>query len=464
MTKKIYLAIYSVLLLFFGFYSCKSHQSKVTDDIVARGELVLTLSNDVPGYFTLEDKCYGYQYDLFKAYADELGVKLRINVENSDAMCRKMLRRGETDIVATTAANSSGYEKSLEIYKTKYVVLANKNKRSPFASNDLFEKIIRGDEADYQNAKILISSGFKNTKAYSDMLESSASQYMFLSARSSLELIDQLSSGKYSYVICEKSEAQLGCALIRNVKQVYEFKDEVAMHIATNSSDADFFDDFGRWFANYRNSPEYAMLNDLYFEKGIVGQLIGKNSYEHTPGSISAYDDIMRKVSQEQGMDWRFLSAIAYSESRFNKYAVSPKGARGIMQIMPIVARQFNIAESEVMKPEINIMLAAKLLVKIERMLKIPADTPFEDKMSIILACYNGGVGHVVDARNLAEKYGRNPNSWEDVSSYLRLKSNETFHQDSVVRHGKFSGSGETLAFVDRVMGRYDRYCIIAKR
>ena len=128
---------------------------------------------------------------------------------------------------------------------------------------------------------------------------------------------------------------------------------------------------------------------------------------------ISIYDDMMQRISEEEGQDWRLLSAIAYSESRFMSHLVSKKGAIGLMQVMPIVGRQFNIDKEHLSDPETNIRLAGKLLTTIDSMLKMSSSTPENDRMSIILACYNGGIGHVSDARRLAKSNGENPNSWE---------------------------------------------------
>lgn len=174
---------------------------------------------------------------------------------------------------------------------------------------------------------------------------------------------------------------------------------------------------------------------------------------------ISDYDHLIRQEAQKEGLDWRLLSAIAYHESRFDNTVVSPRGAKGIMQIMPATARQFDIPQERVTDPRTNVRLAAKLLKKIERSLRIPASTPFQDRMSIILACYNGGIGHVFDARRLASKYGADPNSWADVSVYLALKAQPAYGDDEVVECGSFKGSGQTLAFVGKVMDKYQSYC-----
>ena len=175
---------------------------------------------------------------------------------------------------------------------------------------------------------------------------------------------------------------------------------------------------------------------------------------------ISPYDALIRAVSEREGNDWRLISAIAYHESRFTPDIVSHRGACGLMQIMAAVARQFDVASSEeLFDPETNVLVANKILNRIYSSLRLPAGIPEKDRMSIALACYNGGIGHIDDARRLARVNGENPNSWEVVLRYLELKADPEFYESDVVRCGKFTGSAQTKAFVDDVMNRYDKYC-----
>ena len=178
--------------------------------------------------------------------------------------------------------------------------------------------------------------------------------------------------------------------------------------------------------------------------------------------SISAYDDMMRRAAAESGHDWRLLSAIAYHESRFNPEAVSKVGAFGLMQIMPRVAEQFNVPQEEAFEPEMNIRLASKLLNKISRSLKLSDSASEEDRLSLMLASYVGGIGHVRDAQRLAAKYSEDPENWEVVSRYLELKGQPEYYEDSVVRCGRFTGIKQTLAYVRNVKSHYDKYCEVA--
>lgn len=180
------------------------------------------------------------------------------------------------------------------------------------------------------------------------------------------------------------------------------------------------------------------------------------------PYSISEYDGLMRRIGKEEGQDWLLMSAIAYSESRFQDDLVSHRGAIGLMQIMPIVGKQFNVEKEDIADTETNIRLAGKLLSKIESTLKLSPSTSRNDRLSIILACYNGGIGHVSDARRLARSNGEDYNSWAVVAHYLQQKAKPEVYESDIVRYGKFTGSKQTEAYVREVMKRYELYRRIA--
>ena len=175
-------------------------------------------------------------------------------------------------------------------------------------------------------------------------------------------------------------------------------------------------------------------------------------------GQISPFDPIMRQVAEEQNMDWRLLAAIAYQESRFNPQARSPRGAQGLMQVMGSVARNFGVPADQISDPKTNIETAVKLIKKIESTLRFGNSTSDEDRIQIVLACYNAGTGHILDARRLAVKQGVNHNSWAQLRQYVVLKGTPEWVGDDAVRNGAFNGT-ETVQFVDKVMAQYSRYC-----
>lgn len=427
-------------------------------ELGSKGELVVAMDIDMPGYFALENGTFGYHYDLLSAYAEKLGVTLRIITGNTGAECRRMLAEGKVDIVATLDAAPGANEGAIPIYNTTYAVLASGAETKATRRNK------HRSLAPMQGKRILISSGFKASPHYDTLMDSLPDTPKFISEGAPMDMIRSLAEGEYDYLICEKSEAIVGVNTYPELVMVHRFADGIPVHVALSGGVRGLREDFAAWLESYRAGEEYSTLDDLYMQRASLATFNTYRTAGDLHGPISQYDDVIRRVAEREGCDWRFLSAIAYHESRFKPNVVSNKGACGIMQIMPVVARHFNVPQELISDTETNVTLAAKLLKDIENSIKLPSGTAEMDRMCMVLACYNAGVGHIADARRLAGKHGYSPNSWSDVSRFLELKSQPDYYSDEVVRNGVFRGSRQTLAFVNNVMGQYDSYCMLAQR
>lgn len=71
---------------------------------------------------------------------------------------------------------------------------------------------------------------------------------------------------------------------------------------------------------------------------------------------------------------------------------------------------------------------------------------------------WNVGPGHILDARQLARKNGKDPNIWDDnVAYFLLKKSDPEFYHDPVVEHG-FCRGEEPFNYVNEILDRYEHY------
>jgi membrane-bound lytic murein transglycosylase F len=78
--------------------------------------------------------------------------------------------------------------------------------------------------------------------------------------------------------------------------------------------------------------------------------------------------------------------------------------------------------------------------------------------MKFVLASYNVGLSHVIDAQKLARKNGRNPAKWTDeVEYFLSQKSNPKYYRDAVVAAGYCRCDGP-VRYVKEVLERYEEY------
>src|SRR5262245_33360634 len=146
----------------------------------------------------------------------------------------------------------------------------------------------------------------------------------------------------------------------------------------------------------------------------------------------------------ETGFSWRLLAALGYQESRWRPAAVSPRGAQGVMMLMPVTAKKMGV--SNVFSPDENILGGARYLLHMRD--RIPQRIHDPDRTWLAIAAYNIGIGHLEDARIITQMRKKNPDRWSDVRANLPRLSDPRWH--SRVKRGYANGR-ETVEFVERV-------------
>ena len=125
------------------------------------------------------------------------------------------------------------------------------------------------------------------------------------------------------------------------------------------------------------------------------------------------------------------------------------------MQLMPRTASRFGVGRKS--SPESHIRAGVNFIKWLDNRFDDEITDPVE-RTKFVLASYNVGKGHVDDARRLAEKYGADPNVWEDnVELWLLNKSQPNYYRDPVVKYGYARGI-ETYNYVKQVIDRYEHY------
>jgi soluble lytic murein transglycosylase-like protein len=100
----------------------------------------------------------------------------------------------------------------------------------------------------------------------------------------------------------------------------------------------------------------------------------------------SSFDESIDRHARQFGVDPLLVKAVILVESNYNPAAVSSKGARGLMQLMPGTAQRFNV--SNIHDPEENIRGGVAYLAVLQRL--------FNHDLTRVLAAYNAGEGAVL--------------------------------------------------------------------
>lgn len=172
-------------------------------------------------------------------------------------------------------------------------------------------------------------------------------------------------------------------------------------------------------------------------------------------GIISRYDGLFQQYSRSIGWDWHLMAAQCYQESTFDPMAQSWAGAKGLMQIMPSTADHLGLARSDMNDPEKNIAAAARYLKELEGHFSDIRDR--RERQNFVLAAYNGGFFHIRDAMALAERDGKNPHRWDDVSFYVLHLAEPEYYKNPLVKYGYMRGS-ETHGYVKSIRQRWQQY------
>ncbi len=139
-----------------------------------------------------------------------------------------------------------------------------------------------------------------------------------------------------------------------------------------------------------------------------------KPAFSTSPGS-KKYDGIIQDAARRYGVDFSLLKAIIRAESSFNPQAISRKGARGLMQIMPQNFRTLEIQDP--FDPKQNIMGGARYFRSLlDR---------YEGKVALTLAAYNAGPT-AVDRYRRIPPYVETQDYVEKVLRYYRYYKNNT--------------------------------------
>ena len=130
--------------------------------------------------------------------------------------------------------------------------------------------------------------------------------------------------------------------------------------------------------------------------------------------SFTSVRQILRDASSAHDIDYELLQALIATESGFNASAVSPKGAIGLMQLMPDTARRYGVdtdrhgaLERKLTDPKVNIRAGTRYLRDLINM--------FPGQIELALAAYNAGEGAVMRAGNQIPNYKETQNYVKNV-------------------------------------------------
>lgn len=433
-------------------------------EIKESGKLVALTSYSSTSFFLYRGELMGFEYELLKWLAEYTGLELEVKIaENHDELIN-MLNRGEGDIVAHNLTITNERQKYLAFAEhhatTRQVLVQRKPKGWRKMRSHQLEKEMVSDAVELMGLDTATIHVRRNT-SYAERLRHLESEIggKFSIAyeppqRNTEDIIRDVAEGKINFAVADHNIAQLNKMYYPNLDVSVDLSLLQRIAWAVRKNSPELRDEVSNWVSEARGSERYNVIYKKYFKSRRANtRRVKSDFFSKAGGKISPYDEIIKQYADSIGWDWRLLAAQIYQESKFKPSTRSWAGAIGLMQVLPETAQDMGYVSIE--NPEINIQAG---VAYIKYLSEFWEDIPKEERLKFVLASYNAGPGHVADARRLAQKFGKNPDVWNDnVEEYILKKSDPKYYQDDVVRYGYCRGQ-EPHDYVREITQRYNYY------
>lgn len=424
------------------------------------GKLTVLMDNNIASYYIMKGQPRGFDYEILNWYCKDHGLELDVKVIPNFDFILDSLLAGNGDLAAgnltITGDRLRRVDFTTPLHYTRQVLvqrLTAEARRSRAARKEwLVDHVL---ELEGRQVHVNRTSSFAE-RLYNIVRENGI-QVDVVEVASDVgysRLLEMVAEGEIDLTVADENIARMHRVFYPNLDINTPISLTQAIAWALPPEKDSLMLSINTWLDTKVNSSRYNIIYNKYFSSN---PRRNESIREIRNGHISSFDGMIQDRAEEIGWDWRLLAALIHQESRFNPDAKSPFGATGLMQVMPTTGERFGVTPDELHIPSRNMQAGTGFIAWLERYWRRKlTDTTDMDKF--VLASYNVGLGHVIDARNLAEKYNLKTDVWFDqVEVMLKNKMLPKYYNDPVVEHGYCRGA-EPVHYVRYIMRTYQYY------
>jgi membrane-bound lytic murein transglycosylase F len=430
-------------------------------EILKDGKLTVLAENSSTSFFIYRGRKMGFEYEVLKEFANELGVELEIKIVNDLDELTQLLNDGEGDIIAcnytVTKERCKLIDFSLPTMRSNQVLIQRKPKGwEKMKTYQLREKLLT-DPSQLAHKKINVwrnSSYFQRLKH----LEEEIGDTIYIEQQngqiSAEELIEMVSEGMIDYTVTEENLAKINQRFFDNIDVNLNLSVKQKIAFGIRKSSPLLKASIDKWLESFMRKTTFKYIKHKYYDLAQVSSASEAELSSLKGGQLSKYDTYFKNAAKKYGWDWRLLASLSFQETRFDPDAVSFGGAYSIMQFMPEIGPLYGVYPYS--PPDVQIMGGAK---KLNSDFNSWSDIPDKlQRQKFTMATYNSGRSHIEDAQRLAEKHGLNPKVWDENVEIMVLNlSKKEFYRDPVVKSGSAKGT-VTHRYVREIISRYEMW------
>ncbi len=410
-----------LILLFVGLLSQGAcGKNKSLERAEESKTITIITRNNGHCYYIYRDQEMGFEYDLAKAFADFMGVELRVKVSETWDELLPLLHKGNGEVVAASMTKTP-YRSELVDFSREYLsvqqfIITHKNNSEIKSIDDLEHKSIhiRQGTSYEERLRALKQSGLDiRIKAYEDSLTE--------------ELIEEVERGDIQVTVADSNVAFLNRRYYPDIRIAFPLGKPESLAWAVKKGETALLAKINEFFEKIKEDGTFNEIYKRYYAYVESFDHLDIKRFQQRIGTrLPRYEKAIKQAAEMHRFDWRLIAALIYQESQFNPWARSFSGVRGLMQLTLPTAADMGIENR--LNPRESIMGGVQYL----RHLHDLYDKAYEpDRTLIALAAYNVGKGHVLDARNLALKLNLDPNKWISLERTLPLLRQRKYYKNS---------------------------------
>ncbi len=409
------------------------------DAIRSKGKIVFITRNSPTTYYEDRDgSMAGIEYDMATAFARYIGVEAEFVVIQTTSGILDALDRGAGDVAAAglthTPSRSGAFLVGPEYQKVKQLLVCRRGGARPRGLEDLAGL----------NLRVVAKS------SYEEQLHRLKKNHPELTWTSddSLDTEQLLREVWLGNIDCTVSDDNIFAINRRYYPELisrFKLSESEPLVWLFGRQSFQLRSAVVKWLEKFKVDGEMARLREKYFGYVEIFDYVDTRQFvRRAEGVLPRYRHLFEEASQQTGMRWTLLAAQAYQESHWDPTAQSPTGVEGIMMLTLPAAEDLSVGDR--LNPEQSIKGGAEYLSRLHKRLPEAIEEP--DRTWIALAAYNVGTAHLEDARILASRLKKDPDTWKGLSDVLPLLAQSKYYKS--LEHGYARGS-EPVLYVNRI-------------
>ncbi len=394
-------------------------------------------------------KATGFDFDLARLLAQDLGLTIRFVVAASDADILDRLKNGKAHMAAAwqIPVDDPEIRSSPPYFQSRNVLITHEASLPITEIEQLAHKTVHVVAGSRQEAALL---------AVKDIVPEIS--ITAKKKRSELDLMEGVATQRYEATLVNNAVFDIGSNYYPELQDSLKIGQvQPIVWLFAPGIDPELIAKADGFLERMQRNGELARLKDRYF--GHVDRLKPADSVrfiERMHSVLPRYRALFQAAQINTGIDWRLLAALAYQESQWDPLATSPTGVRGMMMLTEDTADLLRVRNR--LDPAESIRAGSQYLGDLRDAL--PASIGEHDRLLLALAAYNLGMGHLNAARFIAKSQKADPDSWYEMKKILPLLAKPEYYNR--LKSGKGRG-GEAVILTENIrvyvdiLKRYER-------